>query len=55
MQAKVPGLDQKEPGEELPVEGAKPAAIAAPEEAEEEADEFDYLEPREIYGQFILL
>lgn len=43
MQANVPGLEKEDPSEEPKVEGAIPAPIAAPEEEEEDADEFDYL------------
>ncbi|KAI0130130.1 kinase-like domain-containing protein [Xylariales sp. AK1849] len=44
MQAKVPGLDKKDPVEAPSVEGALPAANASSEEEEEgDADEFDYL------------
>lgn len=44
MQAKVPGLDKEEvKPEDVKVEGALPAAKVAPEEEEDDADEFDYL------------
>jgi choline kinase len=44
MQAKIPGLNKEaDSSEEVEVEGAVPAPIAAPEEDEDEGDEFDYL------------
>ncbi|ORY67613.1 kinase-like domain-containing protein [Pseudomassariella vexata] len=44
MQAKVPGLEQKDgPPEDAEAKGSQPAAIVSPEEQPGGADEFDYL------------
>ncbi|KAM0816610.1 putative Choline kinase N-terminal domain-containing protein [Seiridium cardinale] len=43
MQSNIPGLPEENAQDEPVIEGAQPAAKVAPEEEEEDADEFDYL------------